>query len=96
VTQIGANRLSDCSSLKSILIPGSITELSEDWAHDTSLARVIFESALSLRVMIETDKVDLQEGFEIEFVACDCPLDFPGYSLQTVQDAWGVFRLVKK
>jgi hypothetical protein len=45
--------------------------------------------------MIETGEVDLQQGFEIQFVECDCPLDFPGYCLQTVNDASDVFHLVK-
>jgi hypothetical protein len=42
------------------------------------LRRVIFESALSLSKMIEKEKADLSEGFAIEFVNCDCELDFPG------------------
>jgi hypothetical protein len=56
---------------------------------------VIFESALSLRVMIETGKVNLRPDFHIKFVECDCALDFPGYSVQPVQDASDVFHLVK-
>jgi hypothetical protein len=70
-------------------------ELSKDWARLSSLQRVIFESALSLRVMLEANKVDLSEYFEIKFVECDCALDFPGYSVQTVQDSNDVIRVVK-
>jgi hypothetical protein len=45
--------------------------------------------------MIETDNADLSVDFEIKFVECDCDLDFPGYSVQTVQDSDDVIRLVK-
>jgi hypothetical protein len=57
---------------------------------------VVFESALSLRVMIETGKVDLEEDFEIRFVDCDRTLDFPGHSLQTLNNSNDVFRVVKE
>jgi hypothetical protein len=56
---------------------------------------VIFESALSLRMMIETDKVDLGGNFCIRFAKRDCALDFPGYSLQTVEGLDNLFHLVK-
>jgi hypothetical protein len=46
--------------------------------------------------MIETGKVDLEEGFEIQFVVLDCALAFPGYSLRTVPGARDVFHLVKE
>jgi hypothetical protein len=55
---------------------------------------VVFESALSLRMMLETDKVDLSEDFEIGVVECDCVWDFPGYSVETVQDSDDVIRLL--
>jgi hypothetical protein len=76
LTRIGGYAFSECSSLQSILIPRSIKELGKDWAKCSSLHLVIFESALSLRAMIETGKVDLHKGFEIEFVDCDCGMDF--------------------
>jgi hypothetical protein len=56
---------------------------------------VIFESALSLRTMIETDKVDLGGNLGIRFAKRDCALDFPGYSLQTVEGVDNCFHLVK-
>jgi hypothetical protein len=40
---------------------------------------VIFESALSLGIMPETDKVDLRPDFEIKFVEYDCSADLSGY-----------------
>jgi hypothetical protein len=82
--------------LKTILIPQSIKDLSKDWALGSLLVRVIFESALSLRVMIERGKVDLQQEFEIQFVECDCQLDFPGYSLETVRGTHDVFHIVER
>jgi hypothetical protein len=47
----------------------------------SSLRHVTFESASSLRAMIETDKVDLRGHFDIDVVDCDCELDFPGSSV---------------
>jgi hypothetical protein len=96
LTRIEEYAFSDCSSLQSVFIPRSIRELSKNWVKSSSLQRVIFESALSLRVMIETGKVDLQEEFEIEFVDIDCSLDFPRYCVETVQNANNLFHLVKK
>jgi hypothetical protein len=54
------------------------------------------ESALSIRIMLETDNIDLSEGFEIKLVECDCELDFPGYSVQNVHGANGQAHLVRK
>jgi hypothetical protein len=85
LTQIEAAPFSRCS-FHSILISRSIKELGKDWALHSSLQWVTFESALSLRVMMETDKVDLSGGFEIRFVDCDCPLEFPGFSVETIDD----------
>jgi hypothetical protein len=39
--------------------------------------------------MIETDKVDLGQGFAIEFVEPDGPVDFAGDSVQTRQGGHG-------
>jgi hypothetical protein len=96
LTRIEANAFSFCALLKLIQIPRSIRELCKDWALHSSLRRVIFESALSLRMMIETDKVDLSQGFGIKFVESDCPLDFPGYSVQAIPDVSDCVRLVKQ
>jgi hypothetical protein len=46
--------------------------------------------------MIETGKVDLQEGFEIEFVDCDCGMDFLVSRPQPVQDLSCVFEFLKE
>jgi hypothetical protein len=70
-------------------------ELGKDWALRTAFHQVVFESALSLRVMIEAAKFNLSEGLAIKFVDCDCPLDFPGYSIQPVNGAHDEVRLVK-
>jgi hypothetical protein len=54
-----------CLSLKSILLPRSVKELSENWAFRRALCQIAFESALSLGNMIVTGKADLRKGFEI-------------------------------
>jgi hypothetical protein len=95
LARIDAKAFNRCSSLESIWIPRSIKELSKDWARFSSLHQVVFESALSLRIMLEMDKVDLSEDFEIKFVECDCALEFPGYFVQTVRASDDVIRLVK-
>jgi hypothetical protein len=46
--------------------------------------------------MIEMWKVNLPPDIEIQFINCDCALDFPGYSLEAVQLARDVFHLVRK
>jgi hypothetical protein len=57
---------------------------------------VIFESALSLRMMVETDRVDLRNRFVISFIGCDCGSDFLGDSVRTVRDANYMIRLTAK
>jgi hypothetical protein len=59
-------------------------ELSPKGARHSSLRQVVFESALSLHEMVETDKVDLSEGFRIKFVDYDSTPDLPRYSVETV------------
>jgi hypothetical protein len=96
LSRIEANAFSDCLHLRSIVIPQSIQELRKDWASRSSLHEVTFESALSLRKMIESDKVDLSSYFEVKFIERDCALDFPGYSVESVRTgANDLFRLVK-
>jgi hypothetical protein len=94
LAQIEGSALWGCDALNSILIPRSIKELGKGWANPRSLRQVIFESALSLRIMIETGKVHLIQDFEIKFVEHDCGLDFRGYSVQPVPGANDIFRLV--
>jgi hypothetical protein len=72
-----------------------VKELGPNWALHSSLRQVVFESAVSLRIMIETDKVDLGGGFEIKFVDYDCAPDFPGYSVETVSGVDDLVHLVK-
>jgi hypothetical protein len=95
LTRIEACAFRGCLELKSILIPPSIEELSSGWARDSSLHLLIFESALSLRRMCETGKVDLSPLLEIKIVQCDCALEFPGYSIHTVSGDKECFRLLK-
>jgi hypothetical protein len=94
LTQIGEYAFSGCRSLRAIQLPRSIKELSQDWAMYSSLHRVAFESAMSLRKMIERGKLDLYDSFEITFVERDCPLDFlfRGRSLQRVSGDSDIFR----
>jgi hypothetical protein len=66
-----------------ILIPESATELADSWALFSSLRQVVFECPLSLRVMIETNNVDLSGRFQLRFVERDYPFDFRGYSVET-------------
>jgi hypothetical protein len=61
-----------------------VKELSQNWALGSSLHQVVFESAVSLRMMIETGKIDLNGGFEIKFVDYDCSVDLPGYTVETL------------
>jgi hypothetical protein len=97
LTRIEERALGGCSRLKSIVIPPSITEMRKKWAADNSFASVRFQSALSLRKMMEEDKVDLDGTYEIQFVECDCELEFPGCSAEPVplsQNLFPLFRLV--
>jgi hypothetical protein len=64
-----------CNSLKSIVISRSIQILAEEWAWGSSLEEVIFESALSLRTMIQAGQVDLKGSFRIKVIEADCELD---------------------
>jgi hypothetical protein len=75
------------------VISGCIQALRKDWARYSALYRLIFESTLSLRAIIEAGKVDLSRGFEIEFIEYDSPLDFPGYSVGHVHGANNLVRL---
>jgi hypothetical protein len=83
----------NCFSLKSILIPRSTKKLERCWARYSGLRKVVFESALSLRMMIETDNVDLSDALEVKFVNCDCPLEFPGYYIPAGDGVNHLFRL---
>jgi hypothetical protein len=72
-----------------------VKELRPNWSLGSSLCQVVFESALSLRMMIETGKVDLRGGFEINFVEYDCAPDLPEYSVETVSGVDDLIHLVK-
>jgi hypothetical protein len=58
----------------------------------------MFESALSFRIMLETDRIDLTANFDTELVECDCAFDFPGYSVERETDRGikGFVRLVEQ
>jgi hypothetical protein len=77
------------------LLPQSITELAKDWASGSQLREVIFESALSLRTMIENEKADLNGELEIKIATCDCELNFAGYSVHFVPGVYRYVSLVK-
>jgi hypothetical protein len=64
-----------CLSPKSLVIPRSIQTPVRDWALRSSLEEVIFESALSLRTMIQAGRVDLSGDFKIKVIEADCELD---------------------
>jgi hypothetical protein len=73
-----------CSSLESITIPQSIKEMRKDWALGSSLRTITFESASSVRWMIETGRVDFSGfDFEIKILHCDCSLEFLESSFRT-------------
>jgi hypothetical protein len=94
--RIEAKAFGGCSSLRSILIPRCTEELRKGWAVRSSLWKVIFESGLSLRRMIETDTIDLSEDLRLEIVDCDCPLDFVGYRCSRVSGHNDSIVLIKK
>jgi hypothetical protein len=70
-----------CWPLKSIVIPRSVRELVKDWALDSSLEQVTFESAASLQIMLDGDCVDLSGGFRIKIDDCDSDIDSLGSSI---------------
>jgi hypothetical protein len=73
--RIGARVFDKAITLKSIVIPRSIQELVQDWAMESSLCEVTFESAASLQAMIDADHVDLSGGFSIKIEDCDSDID---------------------
>jgi hypothetical protein len=84
-----------CISLKLVSIPGSIQEMVKGWSRKSSLRSVIFQSAGSLRTMIEKDNVDLSGKWELNVAACDCELDFPGYSVDSAPGIRNSIHLLK-
>jgi hypothetical protein len=63
------------------VIPRSIEELVKDWAAQSSLEQVTFESAASLQTMIDGDCVDLSKRFTIKIDDCDSDIDSLGSSI---------------
>jgi hypothetical protein len=94
LTRIEAKALCYCR-LTSIQISRHISELERDWARGSALRRVIFESASSLQMIIETGKADLRGDFKIEILNCDCELSFPGLVLDTAPHARTATRLLR-
>jgi hypothetical protein len=95
LTRMETDALDECLSLTSILIPRSVLELRTDWTRGSCLRQVVFESVLSLRLMLEAGTVDLSQEFEIKFVEYDRKLDFTGYVVQTVHSVSDVIRLLR-
>jgi hypothetical protein len=75
LARIEPRAFSNCFRLNSIAIPKSIQKLSKEWAMGSALRRVIFESASSLRKMIERGDAALCTTFEIRIAPVDCKLD---------------------
>jgi hypothetical protein len=92
LTRIEANVFMSCRSLKSIRIPRAIQTLEKDWSIGSSFDNVTFESAASLRVMIETGNADFDGAFQIRIEECDCELVFTGYTVAVIGE---VHHLVK-
>jgi hypothetical protein len=63
------------------VIPRSIRELVKDWALESSLEQVIFESAASLQRTLDSDCVDLTEGIGIRIDDCNSDIDSLGSSI---------------
>jgi hypothetical protein len=57
------------------MCPFRLSITNKDWARGSSLEEVIFESALSLRTMIQGGRVDLSGNYEIKVIDADCELD---------------------
>jgi hypothetical protein len=66
--------------------------LSKGWDLQSSLRQVIFESAESLRIMIQAGIIDL--GRKCEILIGKSAI-FPGYSLEVCEGVENHFRLVK-
>jgi hypothetical protein len=80
--------------LTAIRIPKAVKELCKDWERMSALETVVFESANSLRAMIEAGIADLNRNFGIAIVECDCELDFAGYSVDDSRAVDGFVHLV--
>jgi hypothetical protein len=82
-----------CYSLKSILIPASVEVLANDWAFESSLSRITFESgALLQRVIGDMKSIP---DCQIEIPSRDDVLNFPGYSVLSCHNNPSIARLVR-
>jgi hypothetical protein len=63
---IKAKAFAHCISLKHIIVPRSVRALSRGWSEDSSFEFVTFESASSLRKMINGCSADLRGDFRVE------------------------------
>jgi hypothetical protein len=79
--QIHARAFPGSLLLKSIIISRSTKELVKEWALESSLVTVIFESAALLQRMANGDDVDLVRGFAINIDNCDSDIDSVGSSI---------------
>jgi hypothetical protein len=82
--------------LKSIRIPASIRALEKNWHTWSSLAKVIFESDLSVQAMLGRSDADLKGRFDIYVVGGAGIMNFPGYSVSIIPGVNNSVRLVKK
>jgi hypothetical protein len=72
--------------LARLFIPQSVEFLDGDWAVNTLLMAVIFESAASLGEMMMDSSADLNSAFEIEILVNGSELDFPGIVVDSRPD----------
>jgi hypothetical protein len=94
LSQIEGSVIAHCSSLKSIVIPSAVEVLDKDWALETSLSRVTFESGLLLQRGI--DAIKPIPACQIEIPARDVSLDFPGYFVVSCSDDPSMARLMRR
>jgi hypothetical protein len=71
LTRIESQAFQGCSALQFICIPQGTQGLEKDWHLRSSLARVLFQSSVSLQKMIEQEAVDLKGQFDIDLVDWD-------------------------
>jgi hypothetical protein len=87
--------LLDCLSITSLSLPPSIIALEKDWASESGLRSLVFESGASLANMIESGEVDLSGDLEILIDAADRHLDYLDYSVEEFFDDLRFVQLVR-
>jgi hypothetical protein len=79
-----------------VFIPASVTDLGQDWTTGSSIQTVQFESAVSLRRMIDHRRIELTDELHIEVANWDGQTDIPGYSAEIDAANGHLARLVKR